>query len=324
MASRTFPEQTARPSMPTQIAVLGSINLDSVIRVPRAPAPGETISGREARTFVGGKGANQAVAASLAGAAVEMIGSVGDDAAGHNAIVTLDGYGVGVDHVRTSTQAPTGVAHVLVTDDGENLIVLAPGANATFTSLPLAALGAIAWADVLMLQLEVPLSTSLQAAIEAVRLDVYVVLTPAPAVRLPAELLSTADLIVPNEVEVAQLTGEDDPDSACQALADLGIDVLNTRGRAGSFWFGRDGLRVHAPALDVEAVDTTGAGDCYVANFVAEYARTCDVEASMRWASQAAALSVQTPGATPSMPTRAAVEAAIAAHEHSTTAERKS
>lgn len=300
-------------SEPARIAVVGSINHDSIVQVAHLPRPGETVSGYAHRSALGGKGANQAVAAARAGAEVELVGTIGDDTYGAGALEQLTGYGVGTTQVTRSDATSTGLAHIHVADDGENSIVLVPGANGLTQTMSQAGLGVLTWAEVVLLQLEVPIALVTQAARQARALGRRVILTPAPAADLPDELLENVDVLLPNQVEVTQITGMLDADAACQALAGRGVNVLNTRGPAGSVWFGRDGSRIEVPAVKVSAQDTTGAGDCFAGNFAAHWARTDDVRASMTWAAAAAALSVQRPGAAPSMPTRDEVDSALRA-----------
>lgn len=295
---------------PPRVAVVGSVNHDSIIRVTQLPRPGETVSGLEHVATLGGKGANQAVAAARAGAEVEFVGAVGEDPYGVQTLAELRRYGVGTTQVARVHDVATGLAHIHVASDGENSIVLSPGANAAFHRMTAPSLGVLSWAEVVMLQLEVPLGLVIEAARRAHELGRWVILTPAPAADLPAELLENVDILLPNAVEVTQITGLLDADAACAALADRGVNVLNTRGSAGSVWFGRDGTRIDVPATNVKPLDTTGAGDCFAGNFAAQWIRTGDVRDAMEWASHAAALSVQRPGGAQSMPTREEVASA--------------
>lgn len=233
--------------------VLGSLNLDEIVLVPRIPAPGETVVADDpfAAQRYGGKGANQAVAAAGAGARVRMIGAVGDDAAGRAYVRRLEGLGIGAEHVHRDELYPTGRAVVSVDPLGENAIVVVPGANAAVDDQRVQrALRDAEPGDVLLLSLEVPVH-AVRAAVAAVEdLDVRVILNAAPFARLPQELLDRCDPVVVNEGEA-------------MALADAGTlpaSLLVTFGARGVAWNGVE--KPAAPVLDV--VDTTGAGDAFV------------------------------------------------------------
>ncbi|MEV4945857.1 ribokinase [Streptomyces sp. NPDC053755] len=295
----------------TGIVVLGSTNMDLVAFVPRAPARGETVTGREFRTIPGGKGANQAVAAARAGAEVAMIGAVGDDDFGLRLRAALEGAGVETDLLRTS-EGPSGTAHIVVDDEGGNAIVVVPGANGTVTSLTHGDEALIGTADALLLQLELPLSVVAEGAATARRLGVRTVLTPAPAQPLPAGLLAATDLLVPNEHEAAALTGIADPHAAAAALLRDVPEVVITLGAAGSLYLARGGEPVTVPAPPVRAVDTTAAGDTFVGALAVALGEGRPVPEALAWASTAAALSVQRTGASSSMPYRSEIDTAHA------------
>ena len=186
------------------VAVVGSLNLDLVIRVAELPGPGETVSGGDLFRNPGGKGANQAVAAARLGRRVAMVGCVGDDQAGRELLASLAAAGVDGSRVRVVEGVPSGTACITVSEDGENQIVVSPGANARLTPDDVAAAAAVRSAAVTLLQLEVPLETVAAAARTA---GGRVVLNPAPARALPAELLGQVDVLVPNRVELARLAG---------------------------------------------------------------------------------------------------------------------
>ncbi|MEW2392749.1 ribokinase [Streptomyces venezuelae] len=290
------------------IAVLGSANMDLVAYVTEAPRRGETVTGREFRTVPGGKGANQAVAAARAGATVSMIGAVGKDAYGAQLRSALEHSGIETDSLRT-VEAPTGTAHIVVDDEGGNAIVVIPGANGTVTALAPGDEGLIASADALMLQLEVPLDGVLAAARAARSHGVRTILTPAPAQPLPPELLAAVDLLLPNEHEAATLTGiADDPHAAARALLSQVPEVVITLGSRGSLYASRDTEPVTVPARQVAAVDTTGAGDTFAGALAVALAEGNSVADALGWASAAAALSVQRPGASASMPCRKEID----------------
>lgn len=281
------------------ITVLGSANMDLVVTAPRAPALGETVTGSAFRTVPGGKGANQALAAARAGGRVRFAGAVGDDAYGEQIRALLTADGIDVSALATTT-VPTGTAHITVDAAGANSIVVVPGANGTVRSLTEAHRAAIADADTLLLQLELPLSVVVEAAAFAREHGTTTLLTPAPVQPLPPELLGSVDLLVPNEHEAAGLTGESG-------------DVLVTRGAAGARYQRRGRPPVSVPAFRVDAVDTTAAGDTFVGAFAVARTEQPDLTSALRWASAAAALSVQRFGASTSMPRRAEIDAFLRA-----------
>ncbi|ORT53950.1 ribokinase [Streptomyces sp. CB03238] len=292
----------------THIAVLGSTNMDLVAYVSRAPKLGETVTGREFRTVPGGKGANQAVAAARAGAEVSMIGAVGSDEFGTRLRAGLTAAGVDTDLLRT-VDGPSGTAHIVVDDEGSNAIVVIPGANGTVTSLSPGDETLIATAHALLLQLELPLSAVTAGAEAARRHGVRTILTPAPAQPLPPELLAATDLLVPNEHEAAALTGLADPHAAAEELLRHVPEVVITLGASGSLYAARGAAPVTVPAPRVKAVDTTAAGDTFVGALAVALGEGRPVPDALAWASSAAALSVQRPGATSSMPYRTEIDA---------------
>lgn len=293
-----------------RIVVLGSANMDLVAYVPAAPGRGETVFGHEFRTVPGGKGANQAVAAARAGGEVAMIGAVGSDAFGAELRASLAEAGVDVDRLRT-VPGPTGTAHIVVDDSGGNAIVVVPSANATVTSLDVADLAAIGAADALLLQLELPLPVVIAGAQAGRAAGARVVLTPAPVLAGAAELLfGTVDLLVPNEHEAAALTGRADPVDALAVLLERVPEVVITLGSAGCLHGRRGTEPLRVPARRVEAVDSTAAGDTFVGALVVALTEGRSPAEALTWASTAAALSVQRPGASTSMPTRTEIDAA--------------
>nr|WP_275937008.1 ribokinase [Streptomyces nanshensis] len=288
--------------------MLGSTNMDLVAYVATAPRRGETVTGRAFRTVPGGKGANQAVAAARSGGSVAMIGAVGRDDFGLRLRDALDGAGVGTDGLRT-VEGESGTAHIVVDDDGGNAIVVVPGANGTVDGLADGDEERIAAAGALLLQLEIPLAGVLAGARAAHDHGVRVVLTPAPAQPLPPELLAVTDLLVPNEHEAAVLTGKSDPYDAADALLALVPEVVVTLGARGSLYAVRDADPVLVPAPRVKAEDTTAAGDTFVGALAVASGEGRAMPEALEWASAAAALSVQRPGASASMPHRAETDA---------------
>ncbi|MGW1229005.1 ribokinase [Streptomyces sp. NPDC001478] len=293
----------------TKVAVLGSTNMDLVAYVDRAPERGETVTGREFRTVPGGKGANQAVAAARAGGDVMMIGAVGDDAYGPLMRENLEHSGVDTDLLHTA-EGPSGTAHIVVDAQGANAIVVIPGANGTVTSLGPGEIAAIAEADLLLLQLELPLPAVIEGARAAHAQGVRTVLTPSPVRPLPGELLDCVDLLVPNEHEAAALSGQQEPHAAAEVLLSQVPSVVITLGAKGCLYAARGSRTVHFPAPEVTAVDTTGAGDTFVGTLAVALGEGRPVPQAIAWASAAAALCVQKAGASVSMPYRSEIGAA--------------
>ncbi|MFF3780534.1 ribokinase [Streptomyces sp. NPDC001933] len=293
----------------TGIAVLGSTNMDLVAYVERAPERGETVTGREFRTVPGGKGANQAVAAARAGGEVMMIGAVGDDEYGAVLRAGLEHAGIDTDLLHTA-EGPSGTAHIVVDDTGANSIVVIPGANGTVTAIGPGEMAAIAEADLLLLQLELPMSAVIEGARVAHAQGVRTILTPSPVQPLPSELLDCVDLLIPNEHEAAELSGFTDPHAAARHLLSQVPAVIITLGSKGCLYAARGGEPVVLPAPEVTAVDTTGAGDTFVGTLAVALGERRPVPQALAWASAAAALCVQRPGASTSMPYRTEIDAA--------------
>jgi len=273
------------------VLVVGSVNRDLVVRVPRHPEAGETALASGHSTAHGGKGANQAVAAASAGATVAFVGRVGGDRVGQELLAGLAGAGVDVSRVVRDEEAPSGLAVVAVDAAGENRILVSPGANARVGDADVrAAASLLATASVLLLQLEIPI----EAVVTAARLaQGRVVLNPAPARKLPDELLRRVDVLVPNRAELRALVGSDDP----RAAAALGVPaVVVTLGAAGAALV-RGGRVERIPAPTVEVVDTTGAGDVLCGTLAARLAHGASLEAAVRAAVTAASRAVGRPGA---------------------------
>lgn len=301
------------------IAVLGSANMDLVVRQARLPLPGETMFGSDFTTVPGGKGLNQAVAAARLGAPVSFLGAVGDDAYGTQLRQLLSSEGIRSTALAT-VQASTGTAHISVVDSGENSIVVVSGANATVTTLGDAERANIAESAFLVMQCELPISVLVEGIATAREHGVFTVLTPAPVVPLPAGFLASVDLVVPNQGEASELTGESDPVRAAEVLSADNTWAIVTLGSEGSVVAYNGEALGLAPARPVTAVDTTAAGDTFVgalvARLAAEYAPgtplTPDtmIEA-VRYATVASSVAVTRAGATSSMPTRDEVEAIL-------------
>lgn len=295
------------------IVVIGSINMDLVLRVPRMPLPGETLTGGAFRTIPGGKGANQAVACArlsgkVAGAQqVAMVGCVGDDAFGATLRAALVGDGIIDSHITTLPGVASGIASILVDDNGQNSIVIAGGANDLLSPAHIdAAKGLIEQADIVVLQLETPMATVVHAIKLARSLGKTVVLNPAPAASLPDGVLELVDYLIPNEIEAAMLAGVSpegaDAKALAAALQKLGSDnVIITLGSKGvhAALYGGD---FTFPAEVVQAVDTTAAGDTFIGGFVAGLASGMDEAEAIQQGQRAAAWSVTKPGAQTSIP----------------------
>jgi len=291
--------------MTGRIVVLGSVNMDLVVRCQRLPSPGETVRGSDLRRWPGGKGANQAVAAARMGAAVDFIGCVGDDELGREAMAVLRSEGVGLAHLQVMPGVSTGVAMIAVDEHGENTIVLSQGANGRVSAgHARAAAGLIQGAALLVCQLEVPLEAIEEAVGIARAAGVPVLLNPAPASALPARLLQAVDYLVPNETEAATLApSTGGHEATVRALQKLGPrHVLMTLGADGVMLSGDEIAVVLAPA--VRAIDTTGAGDTFVGALAAGLVEGASLLQAVKTAVQAAAISVTREGAMSAMPRR--------------------
>lgn len=295
------------------VAVVGSANLDLVYRVERLPGPGETVLASSFESNPGGKGNNQAIAAARAGANTAFVAAVGSDAAADAVIGTLDEAGVTL--LLRKTEHPTGTALITVDDAAENSIVVNSGANSALLKLTAEERSAIEAADFLLMQLESPLETVLEAARIASAAGTRVVLNAAPIDDLPDGLLDLVDILIVNEHEAATLTGT--AASLREVLAGSHATVITTLGSAGAS-IDSAGVTVSVPGTRVQAVDTTGAGDTFCGALTAALdeavaagtdALSLDVlEAATRFATAAAALSVTTAGAVPSIPTRQEID----------------
>lgn len=279
-----------------RITVVGSINLDFVAQAPKLPVPGETVTGARLARHPGGKGANQALAARRLGAHVALVGRVGADAMADEALALLRADRVDLSACATDPHAPTGVALIAVSPDGENQIVVASGANAAFTAdlLPNGIEGA------LICQLELPVET-VAAAVQ--RAAGFVCLNLAPAADVPEPLLRRADLIVVNETEAA---------SYGDSLARAGGLVAITYGRRGAELLRTGETIAEAHPPQVKAIDSTGAGDAFVAALTLALLEGRTTEAALAFACAAGALAATRPGAQPSLPVRDEVEACLA------------
>jgi ribokinase len=300
--------------MTARVVVVGSLNMDLVIRSARIPQPGETILGGEFHSIPGGKGANQAVGTARLGAHVSMVGRVGDDAFGNQLLNNLSTDGIDHTFVLRDGASATGVALIVVDDAGQNTIVVASGANMRLSPSDVDAAAAVfATADALLLQLESPLQTVIHAAKLARAHGVTVILNPAPARPLPQELLTLVDVLVPNESETSLLTGMpvanlDEAVAASAALHQAGVGtVILTLGERGALLAEERATRV-LPAFEVEPLDTTAAGDAFLAGLAVALAEGRNPGEAVRWGNAAGALATTRLGAQTSLPARQAVE----------------
>lgn len=290
--------------MSADVVVVGSLNMDLVATAERVPLPGETMLGGGFVTVAGGKGANQAVAAALAGSSCALVGAAGDDIFGDRLVASLSESGVDISRVRR-VSGPSGVALIVVADDGENAIVVAPGANAQLSPLDDGDLELIGAASVVVAQLEVPQPT---VAAAAAATNGLFILNAAPAAPLTPDLAGAVGLLVVNQSEAATLSGTDRGDDQIARLLSIAPRVVVTMGAAGSRFAERDGTDVSVPAPSVPVVDTTGAGDAFCGALAAALAGGRAPTTAIKWAGAAASLAVQRRGAA-AMPSQADIDA---------------
>lgn len=311
-----------------EILVVGSLNADLVVRAPRFPQPGETISGEDLQVIPGGKGANQAVAAARHGAQVSMLGRVGNDGFGAFLLDNLNENNVDFSRVQRD-QASTGTAIIVVDSNGQNSIVLSAGANGE-TSVADVENASFADHKLLLLQLEIPTSTVLAATRRAREHGLSVILNPAPAKELPDELISLVDYLIPNETELNLLTGievNDIPSAelAAKSLLARGVKhVIVTLGSKGALIVNKDRITM-VDAYPVDVVDTTAAGDAFIGGFAYKLLESANLLANLqehtltgtrapilqktvRYACACGALATTKFGAQPSLPTKEEVE----------------
>ena len=302
-----------------RILVVGSINVDIVALVQRLPTPGETVTGGTLLINHGGKGANQAVAARRLGAEVRFIGCVGDDTFGPELRQGMAAEGIGVDGLATITGSNSGTALIVVDAAGRNQIAVASGANMRLTVDWIARFAEdIAWAQIVICQLEVPLDTVVWTLQTARQHGAVTILNPAPAQPLPPEVWPLVDYVTPNEIEAAHLSGRSlsvpsDAGPVAQALLARGPRVvILTLGEHGAF-LGTPDRMTHVPAFPVTAVDTTAAGDAFNGALAVALGAERPLDLAVRFANAAAGLACTQPGAQNSLPVRAQVEALLAA-----------
>ncbi|MAI35556.1 MAG: ribokinase [Rhodopirellula sp.] len=298
-----------------RITVLGSINRDLVVRCHQLPAPGQTLLGQSSSEFCGGKGANQAVAASLAGGDVSMIGAVGDDAFAASLLDNLKTHQVNYDLVQRHIGYASGLAVIAVDSNGQNSIMVVPGANSAVSQqMVQAAETQIRKSDCLMVQLETPIESVLEAIRLARHHGVRVILDPAPA---PAELLPDllqVDLLCPNETEAADLTqmpvtNVKEAKAASKQLQVLGAkNVVITMGSEGAILC-QENQATHVPPIPVNVIDTTAAGDAFAGALAVRWAQTGDLLTAVGFANVAGAIAASRAGAQASLGTKEEIEA---------------
>lgn len=293
------------------VVVVGSANQDLTILTPHHPEPGETVIGKQHRWGAGGKGANQAVAASRLGARTAFVGMLGDDESGKAMRASLESENIDISALHTHAERPTGLAVITVDESGENSIVVSPGANMALEEAQVSeSSDLLGGAKVVLAQLEIPIEAVITAA--GATSGIFC-LNPAPARKLPTALMKRVDVLIPNRGELATLTSTRTPESledaveAARSIAGPGAVVI-TLGGDGAVVIDSDDVTPIPPA-DVHPVDTTGAGDAFCGALAEALGRGCDLVEAARWAVVAGGLATTRHGAQDSMPTRAAVEA---------------
>lgn len=305
-----------------RICVVGSANVDLTFRTVRLPKPGETLAGRGLHTGMGGKGANQAVAAARLGAKVNLVACVGNDSSGADAVDRYRSEGIDTSFVRRINGQATGTAAIIVDDEGENSILIVSGANANLSPADVQhSRAAIQQADAVLCQLETPIETAIAAFRLARSAGKRTMLTPAPVVKLPDELLNLCDLCVPNVTEMEALVGQavDSQQAAAvaaQSLMARGVkSVALTMGRKGAF-IADATQATHVPILEVETVDTTGAGDAFTAALAVSLAKGLSFHAAAQYARLVAAITISRIGTQSAFPTLAELNEKTASEGH--------
>ena len=298
----------------SRIVVIGSINTDVVVRSSQLPSAGQTVMGHSFMTTGGGKGANQAVAAARLGADVSLIARIGSDAFGEMSIENFKKEKINIDNIYTDSDAPSGVAFIVVDDRGENIIVVAPGANATLNEKDIQdAEDVIERAGIVLFQLEIPMRTVAEGIRLAKKHNRIVMLNPAPAASIPEQVLHSVDIITPNQTEALTLTGiavndEVTAQQACDVLHDKGIlTAIITMGEQGAY-ISSGSYKGLVPGFNAgKVVDTVAAGDTFCAGLAVAIAEGKSLQLAVQFANAAAALSVTKAGAQASIPVRTEV-----------------
>lgn len=304
--------------MKPTILVVGSINMDLVIKTPHLPDPGETVLGSSFHTFPGGKGANQAIAISRLGAEVSFVGRVGEDAFGRALASVLEKEGVSTAYLEHDPVVPSGVAVILVDGQGQNSIVVASGANSRLTPQDVRMAGMeLPTVSAVITQLEIPLECVIEAARAASLRNVPFIFNPAPAGVIPRELLEKVDVLVPNELEAGMLSGmpvetlEQAEHAGRHLLAAGAGSIIITLGSQGALVIQRGTAAVHIPAHTVNVMDTTAAGDAFTAGLAVGLAEGLSLVDAAHLGNAAGALAVTRLGALPSLPDRSQVAALL-------------
>lgn len=296
------------------IVVIGSLNMDMVVRTNRSPDAGETLIGQAFALSPGGKGANQAVAAARLGAEVSMIGRVGKDTFGSEMLEIIRNEGIHIEHISVSEHEATGVASIVIEEDGENRIIVVPGANIELTVEDIQALEAvISQAKIIVLQLEMDLAMSEQAIAIAHRKGIPVILNPAPARVLKDEMLAQVSYLTPNETEAGILSGmtvdsAETAEQAARILLQKGVqNVIVTLGSKGALIVNAEGAKA-VPGFPIKAVDTVAAGDSFNGALAQQLVLGKTLEEAVSFANAVGALAVGKEGAIPSLPQLSEVE----------------
>ncbi|MEK3986520.1 ribokinase [Paenibacillus sp. FSL K6-3166] len=294
--------------------MIGSINMDMVVRTSRAPNAGETLMGQVFALSPGGKGANQAVAAARLGAEVSMIGSIGKDTFGSEMLEIIKQEGIHIEHISMSETEATGVASIVIEEDGENRIIVVPGANIDLFAEDIQALEAvISQAEMIVMQLEMELAMSEHAIAIAHRHGIPVILNPAPARVLKDEMLGQVSYLTPNETEAGILTGMtvdslETAEQAARILLQKGVkNVIVTLGSKGALIVNAEGAK-SVPGFPVKAIDTVAAGDSFNGALAQQLVLGKTLEEAVSFANAVGALAVGKEGAIPSLPQLSEVE----------------
>lgn len=297
-----------------KILVIGSINMDMVIRVPHIPAVGETILAKDIKKFGGGKGANQAIAAARLGGDVHMIGRVGNDEHGRKSYENLKDSGVCVEGIEFDQDTPTGTAYIYVSDKGENNIVVYPGANNKVDIHQIKRFEHLLdTAEFCVIQLEIPLEVVSFVVNLCHQKGVKVLFNPAPACNLADDILRNTYILTPNETELTILTGQKadtiaDIEGASRKLLERGVqNIITTIGEKGSLFVNNDTKQLHK-AMQVNPIDTTAAGDSFTGALAVALAEAKEIHEAINFATHVAAITVTKEGAQSSLPTREEVE----------------
>lgn len=316
MPSSEGPEFEGTTRSP-RITVIGSLNMDLVTVTEQVPNGGETVTGSSFSTLFGGKGANQAVACARLGAQVHMVGCVGDDSFGRDMLANLEQQAIHCEHVLVKEHTSSGIAAITIAD-GDNRIIVVPGANGEVTpEVVRAQEQLIAQSDLVLLQLEIPLAAVKEAAKLAAKHQVPVMLNPAPAYKLDAELLQQITWLTPNEHELFLMFGESDIETSKDEPSTLTSELLQrmperivmTKGGDGALWCAMDETIQHAQGYKVQVADTTGAGDTFNGALAVALAEGRTLKQAVHWAVAAGAMSVTKFGAQGGMPKRVELEA---------------